>query len=107
MTRLLIGIVLVLFVGYGITEGWPLLRGPLITITSPENGASYTNGIVTISGIALNTSSLTLDGADLIPTEHGSFSSTLTFPRGGTILTFVAVDRFGRRITKTREIFVP
>ena len=107
MTRVLIGFVLILLAGYGLTEGWPLLRGPQLAIASPQNGASYSSGIVTVSGSATNTSLLTLDGADLIPTEHGNFSTTLTFPRGGTILTFVAVDRFGRRITRTREIFVP
>lgn len=107
MTRTLIGIVLALLVVYGITEGWPLLNGPRLSITSPTNDASYPTGTVTISGKVANATALTLDGAPVIPDANGSFSSTFAFPKGGSILTMTATDRFGRTITKTREIYIP
>lgn len=107
MTRYLLAVVLTILVGYGLIEAWPLLAGPALSVESPKDGESFPSGIVTVTGRAARIAMLSLDGAPLIHDEDGSFSTTLTFPRGASILTFVATDRFGRRITTTRSIFVP
>ncbi len=107
MTRYLIAVVLVLVVGYGLLEAWPLLAGPSLQVDMPQNYASFPDGIVPIEGRVARVSLFSLDGAPLLRNEDGSFSATLTFPHGTSILTFVATDRFGRRITTTRTIFVP
>ena len=107
MIRYLIAVVLVVLLGYGFIEAWPLIAGPSLSIISPTNDTPYPGGIVNIRGKAARAATLTLDGASVLHEEDGSFSSTLTFPRGGSILTFVATDRFGRTITTTRTIFVP
>jgi hypothetical protein len=107
MVRSLIALVLFVLVGYGLIEAWPLIEGPAITIESPIDHASFEGGIVTVTGHASRIAMLTLDGASLLHDIDGTFSSTLTFPRGASILTFVATDRFGRRITTTRSIYVP
>ena len=107
MTKYLIAAVLLIAAGYGLVEAWPLLAGPTLSIISPANNASFACGIVSIQGRAARAAQLTLDGAPLLHDQNGDFSSTLTFPRGSSILTFVAADRFGRTITITRTIFVP
>lgn len=107
MTRYLIAVVLVLVVGYGLIEAWPLLAGPSLRVDTPQDYASFPGGIVLIEGRVARVSLLSLDGAPLLRDEDGNFSTTLTFPHGTSILTFVATDRFGRRITTTRTIFVP
>lgn len=107
MTRSFIIGILLAFGAYGLTEAWPLLTGPTLSITSPKDESTAPDGVVTVSGKAAHVALLTLDGAPLLHEEDGSFSSLLTFPRGGSILTFVATDRFGRHVTTTRTIFVP
>lgn len=107
MTRYLIGAILLILVGYGIVEAWPLIAGPTLYISSPANDASLPGGIVTVSGEAKRAALLTLDGMPLLHDQDGNFSSTLTFPEGGSILTFSVTDRFGRQVTETRTIFVP
>lgn len=107
MTRYLTIAILVILAGYGLIEAWPLIIGPTLSIESPVNDASVPGGIVAVSGVVHRTTSFTLNGAPLLHDQDGRFSSTLTFPRGGSILTFVASDRFGRTITQTRNIFVP
>ena len=107
MTNYLIGAVLLILLGYGGVEAWPLIIGPTLSISSPENFASIPGGIVSVVGTAARGAVLTLDGAPILHEEDGRFSSTLTFPRGGSILTFGATDRFGRSVATTRNIFVP
>lgn len=107
MTRYLITLVLVILFGYGFIEAWPLLAGPSLSITSPTQNAPYPDGIVSIQGNAARAAQLTLNGAPVLHDRSGSFSSLLTFPHGGSILTFVATDRFGRTVAATRSIFVP
>src|SRR5665647_552495 len=106
MTRYLLAIVLFVLIGYGLFEAWPLIIGPSLSIESPQNEQTYPDGIVTVKGRASRIAMLTLDGASVLHDKDGSFSSTLTFPHGESILTFVATDRFGRHITTTRSIFV-
>ena len=107
MTRYLIGAVLIILAGYGCIEAWPLIAGPSISIMSPLNNSPVTADSVAIVGYAAHAAALTLDGAPLLHDQSGRFASTLTFPRGGSILTFTATDRFGRTVTETRSIFVP
>jgi hypothetical protein len=107
MLRYLITAVLIVLICYGLVEAWPLVAGPSLSIASPVQNGAYPGGIVAVRGVAARAATLTLNGAPLLHDQNGSFSSTLTFPRGGTILTFVATDRFGKTITQTRTIFVP
>ncbi len=107
MTRYFIGTVLLVLFGYGCMEAWPLLAGPTLAIASPADNASFPGGIVSIQGVVTRAATLTLDGMPLLHDQSGAFSSTLTFPSGGSILTFAVTDRFGRTITATRSIFVP
>ena len=106
-TKYLILAVLLMFGVYGCMEAWPIVAGPSLSITSPRNGTPFPNGVVAVRGTAARAAELTLNGASLLHDQDGDFSSTLTFPRGGSILTFAAVDRFGRIVTATRTIFVP
>ncbi len=107
MTRLLIILVLISIASYGLIEAWPLLAGPILSVTTPRDGESFPGGIVTVAGTASRIAMLSLDGASVLHDENGSFSPTLTFPHGASLLTFVATDRFGRRVTVTRSVFVP
>ncbi len=106
MLRFFIAGILVIFAGYGILEGWPLLVGPALVVASPIEGTTSQGGIIDVSGRASRVALLTLDGAELLHDEAGNFSATLTFPRGASLLTFSATDRFGRRVSITRSIFV-
>jgi len=107
MTKYLIAIVLLASLSYGLLEAWPLLAGPALHIDSPSDHETVPDGILTIRGSTSRAANLTLNGAELLHDQSGAFSSTLTFPRGGSILTFVATDRFGKTVTATRNIFVP
>lgn len=106
-TNYLIGAALVALAAYGSLEAWPLIAGPSIVIDSPADSAPFPSGIVAVRGTAARAARLSLNGAPLLRDRQGNFSTLLAFPKGGSILTFIAADRFGRTVTATRSIFVP
>lgn len=106
MTRTLLGVVLFALVAYGALEARALVVGPTLTLDSPINGASYKDGIVTVEGRARRATTLTLNGTPILSDQEGRFTTTLAFPAGGSILTLRATDRFGRRTSLTRTIYV-
>lgn len=100
-------VLLVILAGYGAIEARPLVMGPTLSLASPADGTVVEGGILTVSGHATRAVALMLDGAPVLPTENGSFSQTLSLPRGGSYLTLTATDRFGRTVSRTRNVFVP
>lgn len=104
-TRTITAIVLLLLAGYGIYAGASLVRGPVITLTSPAPFVHLEDGTLRIEGKALHTDTLWLNGAPLLMDESGRFSTILTLPSGGAILSLTATDRFGRERTVRRSVF--
>lgn len=105
MVRFLVFAILALLAGYGAMKAYPLIRGPEISINSPAAYASFSGGLVSISGRALHTETLYLNEAPLLIDEEGAFSEEFLLPKGGAVLTFTAIDRFGRKETKTRVVY--
>jgi hypothetical protein len=107
MTRQLLAITLIIFLGYGAFKLFPLVAGPALSLTSPTDFGTYADGTVLVEGRASRVATLTLNGAPLLRDKEGKFSSTLTFPRGGSILTLIATDRFGKTVSEKRTVFIP
>lgn len=107
MFKILAAITLVLLAGYGVIKAIPLIVGPQIEVTSPLDYQTVPDGFVTISGRAIHTSSLTLNGTPFLIDEQGHFETTLLLPSGGAILSLTATDRFGRQTSVQRNVFIP
>ncbi len=107
MAGRLIGILLIIGALYGVMEAWPLIAGPELRLDSPTEGATIPGGILDVSGNATRIARLTLNGLDLVHDQQGDFRTTLALPRGGSILTLEATDRFGKKRTISRSVVVP
>jgi hypothetical protein len=107
LVKTLIAVVLIVLLGYGLLKAEPLLVGPTLSLSTPTDGAHFPDGMVTVAGNAKRATQLTLNGAPLLSDQNGSFETALAFPKGTSILTIVAKDRFGKTITNTRTIVVP
>ena len=105
--RILTAIVLFIVVLYGLHEAWPLISGPQLSISSPQKGENFDTNFIKISGTAVHTKGVTLDGGPLLTDQNGHFETTLTLPHGGAILTLSATDRFGRTVEEQRTVYVP
>ncbi|HVW71831.1 MAG TPA: hypothetical protein VHB93_01615 [Candidatus Paceibacterota bacterium] len=106
LIRSAIAVVLLILVGYGAVEALPLIEGPALSATVVLD-ASSTPGIVTLSGTAARVTELALDGSAILTDDHGNFSRLIVLPRGASIMTLTATDRFGRSITKNETVYVP
>lgn len=107
MLRTAIGVVLVILIGYGLIEAYPVLSGPSLSVNPVTAEGTTTDGVVRVSGKATRAVSLTLDGAPLLMDESGKFGTLLTLPKGGSILTLSAADRFGRTTSKQIPVYAP
>ena len=86
-------VVLLVYARY---ETKDIFRGPMISITSPEDGGRVTNEVIRITGTAKNISYLSLNGKPIYTDTAGEFSEQLLVPEGYTILELKAADRFNR-----------
>jgi hypothetical protein len=75
--RISVGVLLVILVIYGGVKAIPLLRGPLVRTQT----TTTSDGLTLISGAAVHTSTLTLNGAPLLMYEQGKFSRARRLPR--------------------------
>ncbi|OGC87676.1 hypothetical protein A3D70_01200 [Candidatus Adlerbacteria bacterium RIFCSPHIGHO2_02_FULL_54_18] len=86
---------------YGLFEARKLLEGPDITFESPLDGSATSTVAVTVVGTAQNISFLTINDAPSYTDERGKFVYRFSPPAGYTVVTVAAVDRFGRRASKS------
>ena len=89
---------------YAYYQSREYLRGPLLTIVTPTDGAVFSSPLITLSGTAENVAFFTLNGRQIFTDESGRFSEQLLLQEGYTIITLEAKDRFGHRAEKRLEL---
>ncbi|PCI30258.1 hypothetical protein COB55_00560 [Candidatus Wolfebacteria bacterium] len=97
-------LLVLLVIGYVYYQSRNIINGPQLTITSPVNGSNTKQSLITISGIALNTSVIKVNDREVSISENGNFQEKLLLSPGYTIIEIEATDRFGRITTETREV---
>ncbi len=101
MKRALIVFAVLVVLSYCLFEARKLLEGPDITIESPADGSATSTAAVTVVGTAQNIAFLTINDAPSYTDESGKFVYRFSPPAGYTVVTVAAVDRFGRRASKS------
>lgn len=102
--RIVLGIVIVLLiVVYALFQARHLITGPTITLLGDIPSVISTS-TVTIQGKAENIVSLSLNGKPIFTTDEGVFEEVVTLPKGYTIVTIEAVDRYGARTRLERNV---
>lgn len=80
------------------------INGPVVLVSSPQNGATVGDSFIEIVGSAQNISHLTLNGRQIFTDEKGHFQEQLLLLRGYNIITIEAKDRFDRTTEETLEL---
>lgn len=89
---------------YAYLQSSEFRAGPRITITGPDNGSTFTDPTITVSGTAENVAYLSLDDSPIFVNTKGTFTEKLLLLPGYNILSVKARDQFGKSVEKTLEL---
>jgi hypothetical protein len=92
--------------GYVVYELHSLVRGPVITIDSPQSGSVYNSPLIEITGKTSNISYFSLNNKKIFTDRLGNFNEELLLSPGYNIITLEARDRFGKVVTKKLELIL-
>lgn len=92
----LIALIIAGFAAYAFYQGYPLIRGPVITVSSPFHGQTLTEPAIFVEGHAQNVSFLYLNNTQIFTDLEGRFSEKLILLPGYNIITVRATDKFSR-----------
>jgi hypothetical protein len=81
-------------VAYVLFQARHLITGPIISLAEDVPASTATSSIV-VRGTAENIVAITLNGRSIYTTDTGYFEEVVILPRGYTIVTIEAVDRYG------------
>jgi len=97
-------LIIVVVLGYIGFEIKNVVLGPQITVTSPRNDATVSTSTITITGVAKNIESISLDDSRIVIDEKGNFSEERLLSPGYNALRLDASDKFGAKTEKILEI---
>ena len=89
---------------YAYLQSREFRAGPMVTITSPDNGSTFTDPAITVSGTAENVAYLSLNDSPIFVNTKGTFTEKLLLLPGYNILSVKARDQFGKTVLKTLEL---
>lgn len=102
----IIGVAII--IGYSFFILNDFVRGPRITITSPQNGFSTTTAFIAVSGQSAHTNNLSINDMQTPVDLKGNFHEQLILAPGYNIIKVAAKDNYERTVEKTVEIiFIP
>jgi hypothetical protein len=85
-----------LFVGtivaYGLYQSRGILSGPLVSVTTPQNGETVFEPLVQVAGSAPRVKDLTLNGRSIFIDMEGNFDERLLLLPGYNIIELTARD---------------
>ncbi|MBI2618339.1 hypothetical protein HYW58_02725 [Candidatus Kaiserbacteria bacterium] len=102
----IIGFIILLLgiLGYTYFQMHNLVIGPVITIKTPQNGATLFASLTEVVGTTKNISEITINDRRIFIDETGVFKEKLLLSPGYNIITLHAKDKFGRTTNRTLEL---
>jgi hypothetical protein len=91
-------------IGYSLFQAQKILAGPVIEITTPQNGATYNSTLIEIDGQAKNAAYINIDDRQMFTDKNGNFSEKLLLSPGYNVVKLDAWDKFGKQTEKKLEL---
>ena len=92
--------------GYSLFQAQKLIRGPVIDVYTPENGATYSQTLIEIDGRARNIAYLNLNDRPIFTDKEGYFKEKILLSPGYNIIKLDARDKFKTYAEKKLEIIL-
>jgi hypothetical protein len=97
-------LLVVFLFGYTFYEIHRIIFGPNIQINYPQSGASVSDSLLEITGVAKNIKDITLNGRSILMDENGNFKEKILLSYGYNALDLRASDKFGSNTEKVVEV---
>ena len=91
-------------VGYSLFQADKILSGPVITVTTPQNDATYNSTLIEIDGRAKNIAYIDMDDRQMFTDKDGNFSEKLLLSPGYNVVKLDAWDKFGAKTEQKLEL---
>ncbi len=106
-TKIIAIVLLLASIGlYAFFQGYELIKGPIVKITSPADNSSVTDPSILIEGYAKNVSFIYLNGRQIFVDTEGLFDEKLLLLPGYNIITVRATDKFNREIRRELHLIL-
>jgi len=103
--KILIGLALaVIILFYGLYEAHDIIYGPLLIISSPTDGETLKDPIISVKGTTKRIAKIFISGRQVFTQDDGSFDVPLLLGYGYNIIEVKVQDQFGREITKEMRV---
>lgn len=99
----LLALIIIVYTGF---QAQKLISGPIIDIYTPENGATYNQTLIEISGRARNISYLYLDDRPIFTDKDGYFKEKILLSPGYNVIKLDATDKFKSHTEKRLELIL-
>ena len=97
-------ITIMVIVGYSLYQTRNLIKGPVLSVSSPANGITLNKPLVEIKGYVKNASYITLNDRQIFVNEQDKFNEKLLLSPGYNIIEIKIKDRFDRTKTEKLEV---
>ncbi len=101
----LVGLLFLIIIVYSILQTRNLFNGAKISVLNIENGQTFTNPLLTLSGSAKNAKSFSIDDRSVNLDTKGNFSEPLLLAPGRNIISLKAVNRFVESEEKIYQVY--
>ncbi len=91
---------------YSLFQASKILSGPIIEIDTPQNGATYNQTLIELTGKARNIAHLNLNGRPIFTDKEGYFKEKLLLSSGLNIIKLDGVDKFKAQTEKVLEVIL-
>ncbi len=99
----LLALVIIAYTGF---QAQKLISGPIIDVYTPENGATYNQTLVEISGRAQNIAYINLDDRPIFTDKDGYFKEKILLSPGYNVIKLDATDKFKSHVEKRLAVIL-
>lgn len=101
---LLVSVLLIIFFLYLGNQYFRIGVAPPLTVTSPTNQQIVSGSRVIVEGVSDPDATVTINGISTIVRDDGRFYEQIAVDVGVNKITIIAISRFGKATTITREV---
>jgi hypothetical protein len=97
-------IIILVIAGYALFQAQKLISGPIIDVYTPEDGATFNQTLIEVTGRARNIAYINLNDRPIFIDKNGYFEEKLLLSPGLNIIKLDAQDKFKKRTEKRLQV---